>query len=199
MAEHCGTATNAISLVERIQNGDRSAEEQLVTQFGPRVYAMVMARSRRSMDAEDLTQDTLLAVIQALRLGKLNDAKSLPAYILGTARNIVSNYLRRTIPQQVQSDELEAPRQTWPDWQSAHMENRRLVREALDKMSQSDRHILQLALVRGLKPGEIATQLGLSPEVVRQRKSRAIRRVKDQIELLSRSPSRHHNDGRTEK
>lgn len=187
MVDGRSAQTSSVTLVERIVRGDRSAEEQLVIEFGPRIHALVIARTGRSTDAQDLTQDVLLAVLQALRRDQLNDASKLQAYILGTARNVVSNYLRTSRPQSVGTEDVKAPRTSWPDWTSEFLERRMLVRKAMNVLSAPDQSILELTLVRGLKPGEIAVQMGLSKDVVRQRKSRALKRIRDRLRELSQN------------
>jgi hypothetical protein len=44
----------------------------------------------------------------------------------------------------------------------------------------------------GRKPREIAASLQLAPEVVRQRKVRAIQRIADSIRKLSQTPGPNH-------
>jgi RNA polymerase sigma factor (sigma-70 family) len=62
------------------------------------------------------------------------------------------------------------------------------VHQALERLGQEDRNILLMTLVEGCKPGEIAAKLGLSSEVVRTRKVRALKKVTDLIEKrLSRT------------
>jgi RNA polymerase sigma factor (sigma-70 family) len=56
------------------------------------------------------------------------------------------------------------------------------VRRILAGLDRIDRDVLLLTLVEGLKPGDIAPRLGLTPEAVRTRKSRAIKKVADQIQ-----------------
>jgi DNA-directed RNA polymerase specialized sigma24 family protein len=59
-----------------------------------------------------------------------------------------------------------------------------------------DRKILQMTLVDGLKPGVIASRLNLNPDVVRQRKLRAIRRVTGLLKRQSQTEqSGHINPG----
>ena len=55
----------------------------------------------------------------------------------------------------------------------------------LAQISPSDREILDLVLVEGLKPGEIAVRMGLAPEVVRTRKSRALKRILTALQRLT--------------
>jgi RNA polymerase sigma factor (sigma-70 family) len=58
----------------------------------------------------------------------------------------------------------------------------RLVLQALERLGQEDRRILWMTLVKGQKPGEIAAALGLTSEVVRTRKLRAVKKVTELIE-----------------
>ena len=52
------------------------------------------------------------------------------------------------------------------------------LRDALDSLSEEDRNILLLAGVEELKPAEIAVVLDVSPEVARNRLSRARTRLR---------------------
>ena len=65
-------------LAERIRNNDRSAERDFVDLFYGRVYAMAMARTRDREIALDLAQEIMLAVLAALRAGRLRDPAALP-------------------------------------------------------------------------------------------------------------------------
>jgi RNA polymerase sigma factor (sigma-70 family) len=48
---------------------------------------------------------------------------------------------------------------------------------AMARLRRSERQILVMTIEDGLTPGQIARDLGLSPEVVRARKSRALRKL----------------------
>ena len=70
---------------------------------------------------------------------------------------------------------------------AAQAERNAQVRSALGTLPAMDRRILLMTLVQGMKPGAIARRLSLSDDVVRARKSRAIRKVKEYVDRLSRS------------
>ena len=57
----------------------------------------------------------------------------------------------------------------------------------IERLDETDREILNLTLLKGMKPGEIAAELDLSDEVVRQRKSRAVKRIAERIRSLSQN------------
>jgi RNA polymerase sigma-70 factor (ECF subfamily) len=64
--------------------------------------------------------------------------------------------------------------------------------QALAGLSAADRQVLTLTLVDGLKPGEIAVQIGATAEVVRTRKSRALKRILEILGGRSRNPKARH-------
>jgi RNA polymerase sigma factor (sigma-70 family) len=187
MAVALSSSGDLARVAERIRDGDPSAEEELVRQFSDRVRLFVSMRTRDRELARDLGQEIMMNVLTALRRGQLRDPERLAAFVFGTARNVVNNHFRTDrderfdpLPPEIastaadQADELEAS------------QRQSLVRRALARVSRDDRVVLLLTLVDGLKPGEIAFQLGLTAEVVRARKSRALKRVVEQITDLSR-------------
>jgi RNA polymerase sigma-70 factor (ECF subfamily) len=177
-----------IALAERTLAGDREAESELVRVFSPRVFAMLCARTRDREASRDLLQDVFIALLSALRQGQLREADKLGAFVLGIARNIANSHLRARIR------DAQAP--LLPDQPDTRVsagaieasERADLVRRALVELDSTDREILQRTLSQGQKPGAIAEALGLSSEAVRQRKSRAIKKVADYVKNLSRKP-----------
>ena len=174
-------------LAERIRSGEVSAEEELDRLFRSRVLFLAVARTRDPEAARDVTQDVMLAVVRALRNGHLREAERLAAFVYGTARNLINGYLRarRRLPREDPIDDgLHLA--SLPD-PHENTERRDMVRRALAALDSTDRRILLLTLVEGLKPGEIAVRLGLTSEVVRTRKSRALKKTIERVKKLSRT------------
>jgi RNA polymerase sigma factor (sigma-70 family) len=170
-------------LVERVAQGDRAAEAQLAEYLTPRLRVMMRAKTRDAELARDLTQDAVIEVLKALRRGQLREPGRLIAFVHGVARNVANNYVRTRrddTGHEPLSDLLAQPL----DEADAH-ERRDLVMRGLAEISPSDREILDLVLLEGLKPGEIAARMGLAPEVVRTRKSRALKRVLTALQRLT--------------
>ena len=174
-------------LVDRIRSGDGAAEEELVRFVSPRVFAMLVARTRDREAARDLLQDVLIAVLRSVRDGALRDAERLVPFVHGTARNLVNNYFREKV-REPKTEELSDVHAEVVNHEALDLEEReRMVRQALAMVDGTDRQIVLMTMVEGRKPGDIAERLGLSSEVVRQRKSRAIRKISDFIKALSQS------------
>lgn len=174
------------TLSERIRRREPSAEEELVRLFSDRITFLVLARTRDREAARDLAQEVMLAVVIA-RNGHVRDTERLTAFVYGTARNLINNYLR-TRSRQPPEDAIDAALQV-PSKPDAvdNSERVALVRRAIDALASTDRKILLLTLIDGSTPAEIAAQLGLTAEVVRARKSRAIKKTIDRVKKLSRT------------
>jgi RNA polymerase sigma factor (sigma-70 family) len=175
-------------VAERIRAGDAAAEDELVRQFSDRIRVFVAMRTRDRELARDLSQEVMMHLLTALRRGQLRDLERVGAFVYGTARNVVNNHLRTDRPERSESlpPELAAGAPDPAD-QFETTQRQTLVRRALARLNRRDRGILLMTLVDGLKPGEIAYQLGLTAEVVRARKSRALKRVVERIGDLSRT------------
>jgi len=181
------TVGESRNLAERIRQGDTSAETELVREFTQRIFVMGVVRTGDREIAKELVQDVLIAVIGALRKGQLQAPEKLAAFVHGTARNLINNRLRserQTPPLEPLPEDLAHPNWAEP---AEDAERVRLVHHALQRLGPEDRKILLMTLVEGRKPGEIAAELGLTSEVVRTRKLRAVKKVADLIKKMSRS------------
>ncbi len=176
-------------LAERIRQGDPAAENRLVRHFHGRVLAMALVRTRDREAARELANDVLMAAIEALRRGSVHDTARLGAFIHGIAVNLVNNHLRALIRRprgEPLGEDLAGPDE---GRRLERDSDRALVQRLIAELPERDRRILTLTLVDGLRSGEIAARMGLAHDVVRQAKSRAIRRLQEMLRTLSRSPS----------
>jgi RNA polymerase sigma-70 factor, ECF subfamily len=177
------------SLVVRIAAGDSAAEAELLEQFFGRVQMMLTARTRDAEAGRELAQETMIAVLDALRHGRVRDPGSLGGFVHGVARNLANNYLRlraRDRQRHVEVTEDTVVALAAADAVEAD-ERLSLVKAALRELSWLDRRILTLSLVAGWEPRTIGRSLGLPAGVVRTRKSRALDKVQNIIRKLTRS------------
>jgi RNA polymerase sigma factor (sigma-70 family) len=181
-----------VSLVERLRAGDPAAEHELVVMFGRRIRIVLEFRLRDREAARDLAQETLVAAITALRDGKLRDAERLSAFVHGVARNLANNAIRRRSgepqPSELRHDMLIGD----SEQEMIDRSQRQLASRALASLQRDDREVLKLSLVDGLRPGEIAARLRLGVDVVRTRKSRALKRISAEVQRLSRTGGENH-------
>jgi RNA polymerase sigma-70 factor, ECF subfamily len=175
------------ALAGRVAAGEAAAEEEFARFYRPRVLGLMRARLRDWEAARELADDALMASLQALRAGRVTHADRLSAFVAGTARNVANNYIR-TRARQPRSEPLDDDMPGADPVQAIEdSERRALVRREIERLEPTDRAVLELTLVDGLKPGEIAARLGLSADVVRARKSRAVRKMIESVQPRSRT------------
>jgi RNA polymerase sigma factor (sigma-70 family) len=183
------------ALVAAIAAGSLESEGVFVARYLPRVRTLLIVRSRNPELALDLQQDVMIEALSALRKGQLREAGRLPAFVAGIARNLLNSHFRsqsrlpmhEELPEEIADTAEENPLDS-----KASEERRQIANQAISSLNAVDRSILEMTLVDNLKPGIIAERLGLNPDVVRQRKLRATRRVIEFVRGLSRSEREDH-------
>jgi RNA polymerase sigma factor (sigma-70 family) len=181
-------------LVRAIVDGDTEAERVFALRYLRPVRAMLLARSRNPDLTGDLLQDSMIEAICALRRGQLREPAKLTQFVLAITRNVLNNHFRSAVRR---PESLELP-DNLPDLTTAtnqveDQEREALAMHAIASLDPVDKTILQMTLVDGLKPGVIAERMRLSPDVVRQRKLRATRRVIDFVRRQSQTESSGHS------
>ncbi len=177
-------------LVRRIQAGDPASEDEFVRIFYPRIMALASCHLRDLETAREITQETLLGALQAIRESRLREEEKLSAFVVGTARNLLNNYFQKRVQNpytlSLDPDEASIPEQhqVIRESEKEEEEKKAIVGAALRKLKPIDRKILFLTLSEGLNPREIAVELGMKPEIIRNRKSRALKAIQRKIKKM---------------
>jgi RNA polymerase sigma-70 factor (ECF subfamily) len=172
-----GKAEKDVALVARIRAGDPLAEDEFVMAFRRPVLLIAAERTRDREAAKDLAQETLIAVLKALREGHLREVEKLAAFVYGTARNVINNYLRvKGKRRECDIHSVQEP-STDPVKELELTEQKRLIKRELESYNAVDQQILLLSLVDGHSLLEVAKRLEMSHEAVRARRSRMVRKL----------------------
>jgi len=170
-------ADKDFALVARIRTGDPLAEEEFVTAYHRPVLLIAAERTRDREAAQDLAQETLMAVLKALREGQLREVEKLTAFVYGTARNVINNYLRVKGKRRECDMDTVGESSTDPVKELELTEKKRLIKRELESYSAVDQQILLLSVVDGHSLLEVARRLRMSHEAVRARRSRMVRKL----------------------
>ena len=162
-------------LVEAAQRGDRAAFETLVRARVDGVYRTALAILGNAADAEDATQEALVAAWRSMR--GLRHADRFDAWLGRIVVNACRMALRRRgRVREIPAAEIEAGRAalptTDPDLSGAVAEAAGFDR-AFDRLSVDDRALLVLRHGDDLGIDEIAARLGVPPGTVKSRLHRA--------------------------
>lgn len=170
-------------LVAGLRRQERAAFDALYAQFHPRIWAFLVRLTGRRSVAEDLFQDTWLAAAQ--HAGRLAEDTDLAAWLFTVARNRYRSWRRWAV---LDGSRLETMAQepiepaAEPDQEASARRTAAALSDALLQLSASDRELLLLTAVEGLEAPQVAVVLGLRPDAVRQRLSRARAHLADRLE-----------------
>lgn len=149
-----------------------------------RVYGYFAYRLRSRADAEDLTQLTFERALKAW--DSFDPIKaSVSTWLIAIARNALSDHRRRSRHRSTRSlsdgsvRDSELPSEEGPEENLGVSSE---LAEALGRLSQRERGILALRFGADLRGPEIAELLDMSLANVQQTMSRALRRLRSQLE-----------------
>ncbi|MBK9386705.1 MAG: sigma-70 family RNA polymerase sigma factor [Planctomycetes bacterium] len=144
-------------------------------------------RLRGSMDSEDLTQDVLIDLIDAIEEFRGRSWQEFFAFVDALVGRRKVQHARRlgaakrggfAAPAALPSEVGANPSGT-PSRAAANAEERERAGQLLAGLPEEERLPIQWRLMEELSYAEIAARLGISEEAARQRVSRGLRRLKE--------------------
>lgn len=157
----------------------------------PGVRAMILRMTRDPTLTSDLTQDVLIAVVVALREGRIRQPDALAAYMHQSARHIVYAAHRKAQPIALaelpeQDESLWRERTLTPLEHCEEDELRRIAHEVLAELpAQRDRDLLIGYYIDGADKSELMQRLGLGADqfdkVIFRARSRMRERLREKL------------------
>lgn len=184
-------AQDDTGLVASIESGHTESEAALYAKYSARVYYIALRDSKSHQDAEDVRAETFLRVLQAVRAKQIRSAASLPAFILGVARNVLKErYARRRQPGNGVPTDVVDDSKPSQESQLLEREARAAVRKVIRRLRPRERAVLRMHFYDELPTTEIARLTGIAPDRVRLVKSRALKHFREicgRLKLAARS------------
>ena len=157
-------------------------ESSLGERFRPQIVYFALRRLRDRTLAEEVAQETLVAVIRALRENRLRDDSKLPAFVFAVAKNLIYQMYRKRYQEAQANPDLEMnffkPWISDPEAGLLLEEQRKELGRALDRLRPIEREILRLSFEEGKTGVDIAQEMGMGQAAVRKQKSRALARLR---------------------
>ena len=163
-------------LIRRIGLGEEEALVSLYERTKSAVYGFALSISKNHADAEEIMQDTFLAV--DANAERYQPVGSPMAWILTITRNLAYGRLRQA--------KREAPVEELPEEGAAPIfqeqtENRMVLEAALQTLKEEERQIVMLHAVSGLCHREVAAIMGMSLSGVLSKYHRALAKLQKQL------------------
>lgn len=174
-------------LLAAAKHGDRAALLELLERHQAQIYRFGMRMCRDEQDAQDVLQDTLLAMARGVP--DFRRDSSVSSWLYAIARSFCSKKHRKSkfAPGQQSSlsddqgdQKLVAPG-TAPDDAAAASQLRSALQSAIDSLDPGYREVLILRDVEGLTATEVAEALGLGVQAVKSRLHRARRELRERL------------------
>ena len=167
--------------IDGLRRGDPAAFDQVFAAYRRRLYGYLVRMTRRRDVAEDLLQETFLRLAQ--HGPRLAVDTRLAAWMFTVAHRLVVSWARAQavreqlagdLPRREVAGEARSPLEAIADAQT-----QLAIERAFAALAPSYREVALLVGVEGLPPTEVAAILGLKPDAVRQRLSRARSQLAD--------------------
>jgi RNA polymerase sigma-70 factor, ECF subfamily len=195
-ANEASAAADEMQLLSLARQGQWDAFETLVARFQPRVFGLAWRILQQREDAEDVTQQTFLSVME--HLDSFREESSLATWILRIATNHALKLLRKrrglaTVPLETLGDSRGGDSDPLPhpdyiaQWHddpadlAQRSEIRQLLNAALAEVDEKHRVVFVLRDIEGFSTQETADALGLSVANVKVRLLRARLQLRERL------------------
>jgi RNA polymerase sigma-70 factor (ECF subfamily) len=178
-----------LRLVDAARSGDRTAGQRLYRQHVDHVFRTVRGILRSDADAEEVTQDAMLAVLTSLHRYASRPGTRFVAWVTTIAVNTARRRFRRRRPEFLDPNDLPqiVDDTADPERDADSTRKRAALLSALDDLEVREREIVSLRYGSELDASEIARALALEPANVRKILERARARLGARIEELLNS------------
>ena len=169
------------------QSADRAAFRAVFDYYAPRVKSFLMRAGGDPARAEEVTQETMVAVWRKAHLFD-PDKASAATWIFTIARNLRIDAFRRERRPEIDPEDpmlqLSAPAD--PVSELAGAEDAAALAGALAELSADDRQLLDLAYYKDRSQSQIAAELGLPLGTVKSRMRQIYAKLRTRLDHLER-------------
>ncbi len=176
---------NDNTLIYRAQAGDEGAFADLMREYYPLVYTIVIRIVDNPHDVEELVQDTFFSAYRGLT--QLEDAAKFKSWLAEIARNCARQWVRKqrgeTVPLSEVSEGILQTEDS-PDERLVQQERRELIRRTMEMLPQKDRDIAHAFYLEGASYDELTSTHGLSYNAIAFRLFRIKRQLSKRLRYL---------------
>ena len=177
------TTDNVRRLVERAQQGDREALEELYLSNFDRIYSYLHMSVGNKHDAEDLTTQTFLKMLESINRFRWQSAP-FSAWLFRIAHNLAMDHFRARRRWQPEAEVPEPPGSEEPSAELEAMQSigRESMLELIEKLSPEQQQVLTLKFVFNFANSDVATILEKTEGAIKSLQHRALASLQKQLE-----------------
>ncbi len=169
-------------LVARAQQGDRAALEELYLMHFDRIYSYLHVSVGNRHDAEDLTTQTFLKMLESIGRFRWQSAP-FSAWLFRIAHNLAMDHFRARRRWQPEEDVPEIPGSEEPSAELEAMQSigRESMMAMIEKLSPEQQQVLTLKFVFNFPNADVATILGKTEGAIKSLQHRALASLHKQV------------------
>lgn len=160
---------------------DPAAEAELFRRMAPRIRLYGLRHLRDEHAADDLVQQVLIIVLEALRAGRVREADKLTSFVLGTCRMTVLDLRRNAQRQKERLEQFGVEMLTPIPESTPHLDQVRLA-HCVQGLKERERAVVVMTFYDEQTGADVARFLGISEANVRVIRYRAIHQLRDCME-----------------
>jgi RNA polymerase sigma-70 factor, ECF subfamily len=170
-------------LVERGQQGDRDALEELYLLHFDRIYSYLHMSVGNRHDAEDLTTQVFVKMLESIGKFRFRSAP-FSAWLFRIAHNLAMDHFRASRRWQPEEEvpEPDPPEESAAEEEALESIGRQSMLELIEGLSPEQQQVLTLKFVFNFSNGEAATILDKTEGAIKSLQHRALASLQRQLE-----------------
>jgi RNA polymerase sigma-70 factor (ECF subfamily) len=176
------------ALVDRAQKGDREALEELYLIHFDRIYSYLHVSVGNRHDAEDLTTQTFLKMLESI--GKFRwQSAPFSAWLFRIAHNLAMDHFRANKRWQPEEEPPEPDPDESTSAEAGALDSigRKSMLELIEELSPEQQQVLTLKFVFNFGNAEAATILGKTEGAIKSLQHRALVSLQKQLERRAKT------------
>ena len=185
---------NDVELIQRILQGDQDAFAVLVNKYQKGIHALAWRKIGDFHIAQEITQDTFLKAYQ--NLGDLKSYNSFGGWLYVIAARLCYDWRQKNAMPMESMDNIDASEVDHVSYSryvadkqatEADETRREVVKKLLQKLPESERTVITLFYLGEMTINAISEFLGVSPNTIKSRLSRARNRLKKEEDMIQQN------------
>ena len=167
--------SDTLTLIERAKRYEHQALTRLCELYYRDVYSYVYYRVSNVQDAEDLTDEVFLKMVEAIRSCRARTERSFMAWLFRIANSSVVDYRRRqAVRDHLPLDEKYLPTHAGPEAPVETKLTQERLQQAISKLTDDQQQVIILRFIEGLSNAETAQVLGKSEGAIKSLQHRGL-------------------------
>ena len=185
---------NDVELIQRILQGDQDAFAVLVNKYQKGIHALAWRKIGDFHIAQEITQDTFLKAYE--NLGDLKSYNSFGGWLYVIAARLCYDWRQKNAMPMESMDNIDASEVDHVSYSryvadkqatEADETRREVVKKLLQKLPESERTVITLFYLGEMTINAISEFLGVSPNTIKSRLSRARNRLKKEEDMIQQN------------